>query len=102
MPLLAPAFSWRIRWKLIWRGDDASGGDKLVVIQAQGEMAMETIRRFRALALVCRQQAVLHPEDSWSWLGKAERWEHLAETTIAAHFRECNQSDSLGSELDAA
>jgi hypothetical protein len=63
---------------------------------------METIRRFRAIALLCRQQAVLHPEDSWNWLGKAERWEHLAETKIAAHFRECNQSSSLGSELDAA
>jgi hypothetical protein len=33
--------------------------------------------RLRARALLCRQQAVLHPEQSWKWLGQAERWEHL-------------------------
>jgi hypothetical protein len=62
---------------------------------------METIRRYRAIALLCRQQAVLHPEDSWKWLGKAERWEDLAETEIAAHFRECNLSGPLESEPEA-
>jgi hypothetical protein len=63
---------------------------------------METIRRYRAIALLCRQQAVLHPEESWKWLGKAERWEDLAETEIAAHYKDCNLSSSLGSNLDAA
>jgi hypothetical protein len=29
-------------------------------------------------ALLCRQQAVLHPEQNWKWLGQAERWEHQA------------------------
>jgi hypothetical protein len=63
---------------------------------------METIRRYRAIALLCRQQAVLHPEDSWKWLGKAERWEDLVETEIAAHFRECNLGSPLESEPEAA
>jgi hypothetical protein len=33
---------------------------------------------YRAVALICRQQAVLHPEASWSWLSEAERLEYLA------------------------
>jgi len=40
---------------------------------------MENAQRCRAMALLCRQQAVLHPEQKWKWLGQAERWEHLAE-----------------------
>jgi hypothetical protein len=31
------------------------------------------------MALLCRQQAVLHSDQKWKWLGQAERWEHLAE-----------------------
>jgi hypothetical protein len=45
---------------------------------------------FRLGALLCRQQAVFHPEKSWSYLGEAERWEHLAEAEISALFEECN------------
>ena len=41
---------------------------------------MENTQRCRTMALLCRQQAVLHPEQKWKWLGQAERWEHLAET----------------------
>jgi hypothetical protein len=40
---------------------------------------MEKAQHCRAMALLCRQQAVLHPEQKWKWLGQAERWEHLAE-----------------------
>lgn len=38
----------------------------------------ETVRHYRSLGLICRQQAVLHPEASWNWLSEAERWEELA------------------------
>jgi len=38
---------------------------------------MENAQHCRAMALLCRQQAALHPEQSWKWLGQAERWEHL-------------------------
>jgi hypothetical protein len=31
------------------------------------------------MALLCRQQAALHPDQSWKWLGQAERWEHLVD-----------------------
>jgi hypothetical protein len=40
---------------------------------------MENAQRCRAMALLCRQQAVLYPDQKWKWLGQAERWEHLAE-----------------------
>jgi hypothetical protein len=46
----------------------------------QSEGMMENAQRCRGIALLCRQQAALHPEDSWKWLAQAERWEHLAET----------------------
>ena len=35
---------------------------------------MENAQRCRAMALLCRQQAVLHPDQKWKWLGQAERW----------------------------
>jgi hypothetical protein len=40
---------------------------------------MENAQYCRSMALLCRQQAVLHPEQKWKWLGQAEQWEHLAE-----------------------
>jgi hypothetical protein len=58
---------------------------------------VENIKHCRAAALLCRQQAALHPEASWHWLAEAERFEYLADAEIAAHFRECN----VGVELDA-
>lgn len=44
---------------------------------------MENAQQCRAIALLCRQQASLHPEQNWKWLAQAERWEHLAETRRA-------------------
>jgi hypothetical protein len=40
---------------------------------------MENAQRCRAIALLCRQQASIHPDQNWKWLAQAERWEHLAE-----------------------
>jgi hypothetical protein len=37
-----------------------------------------TVSYFRSLALLCRQQAARHPNESWNWLSEAERFEHLA------------------------
>ena len=60
---------------------------------------MKNVRSYRAMALLCRQQAVFHPEKSWQYLGDAERWEHLAETEISALFEECNTSKTEVPEL---
>ena len=38
----------------------------------------DTARYYRSLGLICRQQAVRHPEASWTWLSEAERWEDMA------------------------
>ena len=51
---------------------------------------MKNVRSYRAMAMLCRQQAVFHPEKSWQYLGDAERWEHLAEAEISALFEQCN------------
>lgn len=51
---------------------------------------MEHVRRYRALASLCRQQAAYRPLQSWELLGQAEHYEHLAEVELKAHFNACN------------
>ena len=43
----------------------------------------DDVRRYRELGSICRQQAVLHPEASWTWLSQAEKWEHLAQGAVS-------------------
>jgi hypothetical protein len=57
---------------------------------------MDKVRRYRALGSLCRQQAAYNPDQSWHLLGQAERWEHMAEEELAAHFKAC------GATTDAA
>ena len=63
---------------------------------------MKNVRSYRAMALLCRQQAKFHPEKSWKYLGDAERWEHLAEVEISALFEECNATKAEVPELRPA
>ena len=51
---------------------------------------MENVRRYRALASLCRQQAAYRPLQNWELLGQAEHFEHLAEVELKAHFAACN------------
>jgi hypothetical protein len=64
---------------------------------------MDNVRRYRALASLCRQQAAYRPLQSWDLLGQAERFEHLAEAELKAHFDACNSSSQKGeaAEKDA-
>jgi hypothetical protein len=62
-------------------------------------MAMQDVRRYRAMGQLCRQQAVLHSQDGWKWLAQAARWEDLAEAEIAATFEECNAAASECNDL---
>ena len=55
---------------------------------------MENVRRYRALASLCRQQAAYRPLQSWDLLGQAEHFEHLAEAELKAHFDACNAKDA--------
>jgi hypothetical protein len=51
---------------------------------------MDKVRRYRALGSLCRQQAAYNPDQSWYLLGQAERWEHMAEEELVAHFKACS------------
>jgi hypothetical protein len=50
---------------------------------------METVRRLRAMASLCRQSAAYNPDRSWKLLAEAEYWEHLASATLLEHFQDC-------------
>ena len=61
----------------------AAQGSETIVKTLAWPMASEDVRHYRALGSICRQQAVLHPEASWTWLSQAEKWEDLAEAAAA-------------------
>ncbi len=57
---------------------------------------MENVRRYRALASLCRQQAAYRPLQTWELLGQAEHFEHLADVELKAHFDACNLQNGEG------
>jgi hypothetical protein len=57
-------------------------------------MGMETVRRLRAMASLCRQSAAYHPDRSWELLAEAEYWEHLAHAALLEHFQDCTASSN--------
>lgn len=63
---------------------------------------MENVRRYRALASLCRQQAAFRPLQSWELLGQAEHFEHLADTALQAHFDACNAQRDDDTRIAAA
>ena len=56
-----------------------------------GQIAMENVRRYRAIASLCRQTAALRPLQKWSLLDQAEGWERLA--AEEAYLMVCNSSN---------
>ena len=56
-----------------------------------GQIVMENVRRYRAIASLCRQTAALRPLQKWSLLDQAEGWERLA--AEEAYFVVCNSPD---------
>ena len=51
-----------------------------------GKSVLENVRRYRTIALLCRQTAAHRPDQKWSLLGQAYEWERLAMTELEAHF----------------
>src|SRR4051794_39350413 len=51
-------------------------GEQLMVME--GRIVMKNVRRYRAIASLCRQTAALRPLQKWSLLDQAEGWERLA------------------------
>jgi len=56
-----------------------------------GQIVAENVRRYRAIASLCRQTAALRPLQKWSLLDQAEGWERLA--AEEAYFIVCNSPD---------
>ena len=58
-----------------------------------GEAIMANVRRYRATASLWRQTAAFRPDQSWSLLEQAERWEDLAVAELEAYFDVCKIDD---------
>jgi hypothetical protein len=65
----------------------AAQGSETIVKTLEWPTSLEDVRHYRALGSICRQQAVLHPEASWTWLSQAEKWEDRAEAATSALSR---------------
>ncbi|WP_426435596.1 hypothetical protein [Bradyrhizobium genosp. P] len=55
---------------------------------------METARRLRAMASLCRQSAAYNSDRSWKLLAEAEYWDHLAAAALSEHFKECTATSA--------
>jgi methylphosphotriester-DNA--protein-cysteine methyltransferase len=51
-----------------------------------GLAVMENVRRYRAIASLCRQTAAFRPVQRCSLLTQAEEWEHRAVAELERHF----------------
>ncbi len=51
---------------------------------------MENLRRYRAMASMCRQHAALDPENYSIWIARAACWESLILAEIEEHYQACN------------
>jgi hypothetical protein len=67
-----------------------------------GEAVMEKVRRYRAVASLWRQTATFHPDQRWSLLGQAERWEKLAVAELETYFKVRNSADDHYRQLRVA
>jgi hypothetical protein len=51
-----------------------------------GEVVMENVRRYRAIASLYRRTAAFRPLQSGSLLRQADEWEHLAIAELETYF----------------
>jgi hypothetical protein len=51
---------------------------------------MSDIADCRVMELMYRQRAKADPQNSWKWLGHAERWKELGKSQIAWRFQQRN------------
>jgi hypothetical protein len=58
-----------------------------------GKAVMENVRRYRAIASLCRQTAAQRPLQKWSLMDQAEGWERLAAAELEAYFTVCKSPD---------
>jgi hypothetical protein len=51
-----------------------------------GKSVLENVRRYRAIASLCRQTAAFRPDQKWSLLAQAFEYERLARTKLEDQF----------------
>jgi hypothetical protein len=59
-----------------------------------GKAVMENVRRYRAIASLCRQTAAFRPIQSCSLLAQAEEWEHRAVSELEGYFEDLRRSST--------
>jgi hypothetical protein len=55
--------------------------------QTQGVDPMNDLADCRAMELIYRERANADPDNSWKWLGQAERWRDLGKQEAALRFQ---------------
>lgn len=55
-------------------------------MRVNGEVILENVRRYRAIASLYRQTATFRPLQRCSLLAQAKEWEYLALTELESHF----------------
>jgi hypothetical protein len=65
-------------------------------MHSRGQTVQENIRRYRAIASLCRQTAAFRPLQRWSLLEQAEEWERAAVTELEAYFDRTTGAVGLG------
>jgi len=63
---------------------------------------MEKVRRYRAVASLWRQTAAFRPDQRWSLLEQAERWDNLAVAELETYFKVGNSADEYCRRLRVA
>jgi hypothetical protein len=62
----------------------------------QGQTVQEKVRRYRAVASLCRQTAAFRPLQRWSLLQQAEEWEQAAVKELEGYFDRSTGAVELG------
>jgi hypothetical protein len=68
------------------------------------EKTLNDIAECREMEFRCLQRARAEPENSWKWLGQAERWRELAHSRVAHQISEahCPAADDGGANADGS
>lgn len=61
--------------------DNSNGGGSM-----SRKAVLENVRRYRAIASLCRQTAAFRPAQKWTLLEQAFEWERLAITELDTYF----------------
>jgi hypothetical protein len=79
------------KWKMVagnTRSHKGKRGAKLMLVN--GEVILENVRRYRAIASLYRQTAAFRPHQRCSLLDQADEWEHFAVVELEAYFKLCD------------